>query len=435
MKSSGFQKESKKLDYTKYETNNVLMVCSTFPPQSYVGGLRPAMFSKYLPVFGWEPIVFARELHPKDILLQPTMEIRGLPQNEKRIAVFFGTKEEEKAGHGRKFYTLIKHFIFPDFAHPAGFVDKMLDATKQSISENKISAVWATSPPLGCLTVAAKIAKSRNVPWIADFRDIQEQDLAIGFRLKLLHYRLFIRRSYIIRSASAIVTVSEYHARTLNKKSGKKINIIPNGFDPEMFKGQQLPRFKKFSIIYMGRILSQWLRNPAPLFDALDLLINSGNLDKKDIEVLFYGSETALLENVLRSHKCRNIVRAVSRVPYKEVPNILKNSCILLVLTNKGRKGILTTKVFEYIGAQRPILCVPGDGGELDALIRDSRSGVSCSTAESAATVLKQWYEEWKKTGTVVCKSKRKEILKYSREKQTERLANLLNIVCSEFKK
>jgi glycosyltransferase involved in cell wall biosynthesis len=435
MKSSVAQKESKKLDYTKYKTNNVLMVCSTFPPQSSVGGLRPAMFSKYLPDFGWEPLIYTRELPPKDHRWEGSMDIDGLPQHENRISVLFGTKEEEKAYHGRTFYTLMKHFIFPDFAHPAGLVDKMLDACKQSISNKKISAVWGTSPPLGCLTIAAKIAKNRDIPWIADFRDIQEQDAASGFRLKLLHYRMFIRRRHIIRSASAIVTVSDYHARTLNKKSGKKVNIIPNGFDPEMFKGKNLIRFKKFSIIYMGRILNEWLRNPKPLFDALDLLIKDGNFDEKDIEVLFYGTEAELLEKLLRSHKCRNVVRAVSRVPYKEVPTILQNSCILLALTNKGRMGILTTKVFEYIGAQRPILCVPGDGGELDALIRDSHSGVSCARAESVATVLKHWYAEWKRTGTVVCQSKKNEILKYSREKQTERLANILSCVCSEFKK
>jgi len=431
MKSSVVQIERKKINYAK---NNVLMVCSTFPPQSSVGGLRPAMFSKYLPTFGWEPVIFTRVLPPKDLLWEPTMEIEGLPKYEKRISVFFGTKEK-KTYHGRTFYTLMRHFIFPDYAHPAGLVEKMLDASKQSISENKINAVWATSPPLGCLTIASKIAKKLDVPWIADFRDIQEQDLASGFRLKLLHYRMFIRRRHIIRSASAIVTVSEHHARALKKKSGKKINIIPNGFDPEMFKGQPLFRFKKFSIIYMGRILSEWLQNPRPLFDALDLLIYNGNFNEKDIEVLFYGTEAALLEKLLQHHKCRNVVKAVSRVPYKEVPSILQKSCILLVLTNKGRMGILTTKVFEYIGAQRPILCVPGDGGELDALIRDSQSGVSCSTADTVATVLKHWYEEWKKTSTVVCQNKRNEILKYSREEQTGRLANLLNSVCSEFKK
>ncbi|PQP34720.1 hypothetical protein C6A37_06290, partial [Desulfobacteraceae bacterium SEEP-SAG9] len=96
---------------------------------------------------------------------------------------------------------------------------------------------------------------------------------------------------------------------------------------------------------------------------------------------------------------------------------------------------ILTTKVFEYLAAKRPILCVPGDdGGELDDLIRVTNAGCSCPTAESVATVVKRWYEEWKKIGTVICQSKEQEVQKYSREKQAGQLADLLDLICYKFK-
>src|SRR3989442_15801640 len=35
----------------------ILIVSYHFPPDASVGGMRPAKFAKFLPQFGWEPII------------------------------------------------------------------------------------------------------------------------------------------------------------------------------------------------------------------------------------------------------------------------------------------------------------------------------------------------------------------------------------------
>ena len=40
----------------------VLIIAHEFPPLSIVGALRPFKFAKYLPVFGWEPIILSRKV-------------------------------------------------------------------------------------------------------------------------------------------------------------------------------------------------------------------------------------------------------------------------------------------------------------------------------------------------------------------------------------
>ena len=159
-------------------------------------------------------------------------------------------------------------------------------------------------------------------------------------------------------------------------------------------------------------------------------MLIDGTIDQKDLNISFYGTEPDLLKNMLRPFKCKTVVNCKPRINYKEVPKVLRESCILLLLTNRDRSGILTTKIFEYFAAKRPILCVPGDRGELDSLIKKTNGGVSCYNKESIFKVIKKWHAEWKETGTVICNGKEQEIVNFSRKKQAGKLADVLNMVC-----
>ena len=68
----------------------ILIVSYHFPPDASVGGMRPAKFAKYLPQFGWEPIILTvnQHYHPltdpsklKDLGLGPRVyRTRMLPR-------------------------------------------------------------------------------------------------------------------------------------------------------------------------------------------------------------------------------------------------------------------------------------------------------------------------------------------------------------------
>lgn len=46
--------------------NRVLIISYYFPPRPGVGALRPYGLAKYLPHFGWEPIILTAKLHYMD---------------------------------------------------------------------------------------------------------------------------------------------------------------------------------------------------------------------------------------------------------------------------------------------------------------------------------------------------------------------------------
>jgi hypothetical protein len=83
-----------RIKYFPGKTKKVLMVCTGFPPQSDVGALRPAMFSKFLPFYGFFPIIFTRSLPMDDPLCNLTMEIKGLPSRQNQISFFYGKKKK-----------------------------------------------------------------------------------------------------------------------------------------------------------------------------------------------------------------------------------------------------------------------------------------------------------------------------------------------------
>lgn len=413
---------------------NVLLISGVFPPQSDVGGLRIAMFSKFLPRFGWKPFVITSARPATDPKYQPTLIINGLPSEEHIMRVTYGSDEETAATIKRNSSMVkkIQYFFYPDYAHPPDLVKKMLNEAEHFVSSHKFDAIYATYDPLSSLTLGAHFSKKLKIPWIADFRDIHEQDVADNFRMKLLHYRWNIRRNILTKTATEVVTVSQSHADILGKKMNRHVHVIPNGFDPTMYQENNKHNAQKFTITYMGRILFQWLQNPTYLLQALDILIERNDIVQDDFDISFYGTDDDVLLPMISKFKCRNIIKVKPRVSYADVPGILQQSCVLLLLTEYGRKGILTTKAFEYMAAKRPILCVPNDNDDLDKLLDKTKSGVSCGSAEHAAAVIKKWYDEWKRTGTIICNSDDKVIQKYSREKQAGQLAALLESVCKK---
>jgi hypothetical protein len=98
----------------------------------------------------------------------------------------------------------------------------------------------------------------------------------------------------------------------------------------------------------------------------------------------------------------------------------------LLLLAHRHDKGLMTSKVFEYLGAGRPILSIPSDGDVIDALLSETGAGASASTAEEVGRILLEYYREWRDGGRVGCRGDSRAIARYTRRSQAARLAEVL---------
>jgi len=387
------------------------------------------MFSKYLPSFGWRPIVLTRTFPKNDLKFKPLLNgITGLPPSKHIICVEMPSGSEAECGCG--FLSKVKRFLKPEYGQTGILIEKMVEQFLQSEHSRNIAVIYATSPNLGQISTGVKLSSILKVPLIVDFRDIVEQDEHKGFRNRILLARHIIRRRFLTRHAFRAIAVSQQQKKILSRRLSVPVSVILNGYDEDIFKPSASVVSEVFTINYVGRIIEKSLRNPDVFFQALDLLLNGRDIDFNQVEVNFIGSEKDLVESMLENYACKSMVNIKARIDYDRVPKIIASSGINLVLTNKGRTGVLTTKFFEYLAVKKPILCVPNDNGSLDEIISNTKCGLSSSSPVEVAQYIKDIYCRWKDNEgrTAHCES----ILSgdYSRRGGAEKLAELLDSSC-----
>ena len=71
----------------------------------------------------------------------------------------------------------------------------------------------------------------------------------------------------------------------------------------------------------------------------------------------------------------------------------------MLVLTSEHTHGMLTTKFYEALGCEKPVLCVPSDKGALAELIEYTHAGLATDDEEAIKTFILDRYHEWQAQG------------------------------------
>lgn len=262
------------------------------------------------------------------------------------------------------------------------------------IRGKQYDAVFCTTFSTFPLPSALTIARRLHLPLHVDIRDLDEQIEGSQYLNHrswwTLPFRAWYRRvnrrrrNRVLREADCITTVSPWHQDFI-RQFNPCVELIYNGFDATRFcwKAVTSPTFK---ITYMGRLYSQSFQDPEPLFRAVR------ELHLPDIEVLFWGNE-----NVIR--RVGNDARVMPYVPQEQVPGILQESSILLVLTHAEAHGMMTTKFYEALGVEKPVLCIPSDNGCLHEVIRLTHAGIASNDISEIKQFILDKYAEWKQHG------------------------------------
>ncbi|UZD23046.1 glycosyltransferase [Algoriphagus halophytocola] len=375
----------------------ILIISPSFAPQSFVGGVRTTMFAKYLTLIGWEVWVITRVIPTDDQVMNSGMKVHLPFALEKRIIRINNPSESEYI-KTRNWRYRIRDFFFPEYSSPPGFLDLAIPIGRNLVKSHNFDIILASVPDQWGVTLGQKLAQKSSSKFVVDFRDIYEQEKSEPrtAQEKLHIWRMLWRRNITNRSSDLNITVSQFHRKTLENKLGKRAEVIYNGYDDEIFIPLQSQRSaSRFTISYLGRILSKWYHNPAIFFEALNELKREGLLSENELQINFYGVNPKKLSDYITSEN-KEFLHFLPRVETSEVPKIINDSQALLLITNQGREGVLTTKFFEYAGVQKPILCVPGDGSELDSMIRSENFGVCIDSVQAMKKYLMDSINKWK---------------------------------------
>ncbi|MCX5672206.1 MAG: hypothetical protein NTU94_12885 [Planctomycetota bacterium] len=404
----------------------VLILGYWFYPSTQPGAHRIGKMVKYLPRHGWSPTVLCAECTPENsgLCYDPLMAARGDPCETVRIP-HNPDWGKTRLGRALEWAQLWCENVLHPYHEPAAFFRRMLAAAERLVARTQFDALWASGKPWVVHAVASEISRRHRIPWIAEFRDLADQ-FSDGWIIR----RTLREEMRVCSTARALVVVSPMHVKRLESRHRIPVHLIYNGFDPADYTVAEAVNQEKFVIGFFGSVYLD--RDPRPLFKALDLLRQDPRVRLADIAIRFYGPRHYRIDRFLAGYDCQDVVKWHPRVPYAEMVRLLKRCAILLLLKGPGVWGAVTSNIFVYLGARRPILNVPGDGNVVDGLLAETQGGISLGEPQRIADAIAAWYQEWKATGTVQCRSLPEVVARYSRERQAEQVARLLDSIIGQ---
>lgn len=441
--------------------NRVLIVSYRFPPQPYIGSLRLGKLAKYLPEYGWEPVVLTvdpeRKYGNKSLSLEMpcgrvirtidfdmTNELKKMVHIDPNASIFNleGKLSQKKITKSQRMKNkaiesvmwFVSQFIsFPDAQIGWYFIVKKYFTN--ILKKCEVDILFTSSSPSTSHLIGRYLKGELNVPWVADFRDLWTQNHISRRIYPLWKIEQKVEKD-VLKICDALTTVSKPLAEQLLSFHGKPVAVVTNGFDKDDYDRISSTKIKengKVKIVYTGKIYPN-KQDPSLLFRAVKDLLNEGFIRRGEVEIDFYGKDVSWAKSISYNMDMEGIINFYGLVPYSESIQKQMESDILLLLewTDNQTKGVYTGKLFEYLGAGKPILAVGPKGGVVDELLRETGAGVLVYNHNETKSVLKEWIALFRQRGFIPYYGRGEIISKYSRRSQAKILAELFDNLTEE---
>jgi hypothetical protein len=414
----------------------VLFISYFAPPEEHIGALRISKFLKYLPQYGYQPYVLAGGhtnytipyvFRPR--YLDPYTIGKILYKN------LYSKKNDKVFYDLEKIYTKynILKGLFPlsEVRMPDKFIFWVIPAILLGIkllNKEKFDLIYSSSGPPSSAIVASILQRYSGLPWIAEFRDLWSDNPHDLRKIFIHNIDSWLERQ-TLKNCNAIVTVSEPLKETLERKYSKPVYVIYNGYDEEDYPHQDVPLTDKFTITYTGKIYIG-KRDPSLLFEAVSDLDKEKKITPDILEIRFYGTEQDVIRSLSIKYGIENYVNLGGIVSHKESLLKQKESWLLLILEwiDPLARGILTGKIFEYLGARRPILCICYKESVIKTIIETTSAGIVVDNKQQIKDFLNDAIRKYAQKDTSLgFKFNINQIEQYSRRKASEKLSNIFS--------
>lgn len=419
------QQRSRRIDSDAGAHRCVVMLTAGFPPDvQSVTVLRTAKFAKYLPDFGWVPVILTpriqdglrgREVEPAPQHV-PVVRTRYLPTLSVLARQFVRRSSEapdgsvstdlgEKGVRGLGLSSIIRWILLwgdtPD--KQVGWIPWALWYGRRLVRSHGAVAIHASGPPFSIVLAGALLSRATGLPLIADFRDTWMQDASdpcgsVGgdFRSCGSKRRLALIRAlerWCLAQASAVLFTSRatqhlYEDAYPNIRLGS--HIIYNGVDPDDLPGVG-STFERPTITYVGALHEFQWPQVRQFLEGFALALSRSSLPV-GTRVTLVGSVAPRVAAAVRE-SCRALgidssVALMEPVPHHEAVSWMQRSHLLLLFVGDN-PYIRLTKISEYVAVGRPMLAFATSGSETGSEVASyGGTVVSDGNVESVTGVL-----------------------------------------------
>jgi hypothetical protein len=380
----------------------ILILCNDFPPINSIGADRPYSWYLYFKEHGYEPIVITKNWISKgntpfnDVHKdreQENTELGTIIRSAKSItpSIWFRNNFDTKFSLVRKAFTFIEklfcfHF-FPFDQHRSIYFE-----AKKYLTENEVFAVITTGEPFILFRYGYLLKNKFNIKWIADYRDgwylnhvrsLQKDFFNRLIRSKELNYEL----KYTSKT-DLITTVDPELAKRITILTNKRTEIVYNGFW-DFYNEVQMPKDKPMIVMNHTGTLTIGQRLEF-LLDILVELVKENKINAKNFRLNLIGLEyyPVQIQRLLPYMGILgDIVKTTPRLSKQEAIKMNLEADYLINFTDPNLSAIYA-KTYDYIASKKPILVIPGDGSQLDELIKSNNLGVVINSKEELTSVL-----------------------------------------------
>lgn len=437
---------------TEQKLKKVVILTYFFPPCNLTASQRSFSWAKHLHEFGYYPIIITRnwEHHietPDDMHHESGKDI--IHEKNENYEVFYvpfrgNLRDKLYSRYGKnKFNLLRKALSFMElFAHH--FSNKAIpfyhiyDFAHKFLSNHKdIQVMVVTGNPFEIFRFGYQLHMKFKIPWIADYRDdwnTSEVNKSRGWADSILRNLEKRSEKKYISTASSITSVSPYYAQKIGSFVSRPGHVLLNGFfEDDFLERKSQENADAFTIVYNGMLYpSQEIEVFLAAFKRF-VEVNrdyKSRIKLKFPGILFLKDQANRVEMILKGYEEQ--VELTGRIPRDKVIDIQAQAHLLLMISHKNSKGIPSSKIYEYLALAKPVMVCPGDGDILDETFQGYNLGYIAKNEEDAFNQLNYLFHRYLKNEYDLLIGDQTYIDQFSRKKQTQILAKLLDETIQE---
>lgn len=394
----------------------VVLLTYQFPPIGAAGSLRMLSFARFLPEYGWDPVVVT--VGQMGIAYEDSSLLGRLDESATIFRWFTplagsfalrkkspsraspgsgspsGAQQLSAAGSGTggtprrrsRLKPLARRIVDDYLAVPDYAVGWSIAAGIRAgnwMKANGVSIFVTTSPPHSTLLAGFLARAASGAAWVADMRD-PWPTLAFGkaetFRWKVTGAIC----STAVHSADRILANTGRFAELLHadpRIPPGRVEVLPNGYDAdEIGKARAVASRGSpngpFVVVHAGT-LYKGLRQPVEVLDAM-ARVNRLRPGGRSVHLVLPGDSAYHhdrdLSRAIQERGLEGQVEFPGYVPHEEALAIEAAADLLLLIQGGPFHLQVPSKAYEYLAIGRPILAVTSAGATAD-LVRSSPVG------------------------------------------------------------
>ncbi len=421
----------------KKNQKHIVILTYKFPPHSQVGGRRPYYFAKYLTKLGYKVTIITsdEELKPNRtwdtsidfvniIKLKKIQTPNDYSFAQVIISKLYWFLSKKQALFSSVAWKIGQIFLPLDFNNRLDFNE--LDLSK---TIGKIDFIIATGGPWLMFEYGVRLKNVSNAKLILDYRDVwvtENKKVYIeslnnygrGLFGKIVIKTLLKRELLFLNNSNLVISVSEPIVADLKSKSNMLVSLIYNGFDFTEIEFCKKSENDKLQLSFIGQLRKE--QNICKLLDALSI-IKANNLDVfNNLQINFIGVKLSpkVVVNEIRNAKLNTIVKLTSFLAKRDALHFMINSNILILSSYQDTEGIVSSKIFQYISANNPILLISNTDDIMEKIISETNTGVICKNKNEIVDYITKMYLLWKENKPLPYNPNIEKVNKYSFENQ-----------------